>query len=230
MSKRHHGLRHLPVRIVVQQSGRRALEVGGVTQSVVVPEIDTGSSVSEQVASPALGGYWAAMLPQACPRQALVLGLGGGTVARWLGRRCPGVRIVGIERDEAVLATARAELGLDEIAGLEVVLADAFEWVPDAAQHQPGTYDYICLDLFEAGRAAMGSLATPFLRQVAALLTPAGTAAINLMVTRRTSEQLHRLERVFDLTRVIRVRGNLVVHARPRPAHAAEADAQPPEL
>jgi spermidine synthase len=225
MTTRHHRPRHLPVRVVVQQGGRLALEVGGVTQSVVVPEIDGSGGVPERPASESLGGYWAAMLPQNCPRQALVLGLGGGTVARWLERRCPGVRIVGVERDETVLAVARAELGLDEIAGLEIVRADAFEWVPDAALREPGAYDYICVDLFEAGRAAMGSLATPFLRQVAALLAPEGIAAINLMITRRTSDQLRRLERVFDLVRLVRVRGNLVVHARPHARVAGEPDA-----
>lgn len=195
--------RALPVRVVPLGGERVALEVGGVRQSVVVFDGEEP------------GGYWPAMLPEGSPRRALFLGLGGATVARLLGARCPGAAMVGIERDETVLATARAELRLDDIVGLRAVLADAFAWVEDAAEREPGLYDYICLDLFEAGRLAPGALATPFLRQVAALLAPDGTLAINLMVTGRTNEQLHRLARVFQTLRTVRVRGNLVVHARP---------------
>ncbi|MGH2486978.1 MAG: hypothetical protein ACRDHE_13290, partial [Ktedonobacterales bacterium] len=74
-------------------------------------------------------------------------------------------------------------------------------------------FDLICLDLFEAGRLALGTLATPFLRQVGALLAPGGVLTVNLMVTGRTPEQLHRLQRVFRIVRELRLRGNLVVHA-----------------
>jgi spermidine synthase len=161
------------------------------------------------------------MLPAECPRRALLLGLGGGTVARLLAGRCPDVEIVGVERDEAVVATARAEFDLDAISRLSIVMADAFAWVPLAAEQDPGAYDYICLDLFEAGRMAQGALGTPFLRLVAALLAPEGKLAVNLMVTARTPEHLRRLQRVFSLERTTRVRGNIVVHARlPRPGTA----------
>jgi spermidine synthase len=205
MGKRRHGTpRTLIVRVIQRGDGCAALEVGGVVQSIGAPAD----------ASEAAPGYWAAMLPEACPRRALLLGVGGGTVARLLRDRCPATEIVGIERDERVLASARAELGLDAIAGLRVVVEDAFVWVPVAAEQEPSSYDYVCLDLFEAGRLTLGTLATGFLRQVATLLAPGGTLAVNLMVTRRTSEQLHRLARVFELASTVPVRGNIVVHLR----------------
>lgn len=224
MSKRRHRSRHLPVRAVRHDDGRLVLEVGGVVQSVYVPSGAGAGAELPGVANAGAGGYWEAMLPERCPRRALLLGLGGGTVARLLAGRCPGAALVGIERDEAVVATARAELGLDDVAGLDVVVADAFVWVPEAAAREPGAYDYICLDLFDGGRLAQGALATPFLRQVAALLAPEGTAAVNLMVTARTADQLHRLRRVYDVRRTVRVRGNLVAHVQPR-----ADDARPPD-
>jgi spermidine synthase len=155
------------------------------------------------------------MLPHTCPRRALIVGLGGGTVAALLARRCAGVEIVGVERDETVLALARAEFGLDEIAGLRVVVADAFAEVAARAEREPGGYDYICLDLYEGGRLAPGTLATAFLRQLAALLAPSGTLAVNLLVTGRLGEQQHRLRRVFAVVEERRTRGNVVVLARP---------------
>ncbi|HEY7983326.1 MAG TPA: methyltransferase domain-containing protein [Ktedonobacterales bacterium] len=215
MTTRRRSPRHLPVRVEWLADGRQVLEVGGVVQSVL-PQPDAPAD------APANGGYWPAMLPTRCPRRALLLGLGGGTVARLLARRCPAVELVGVERDEAVLATARAEFELDAVARLRVDVADAFAWVPLAAAEEPASYDYICLDLFEAGRLAQGALGTEFLRQVAVLLAPRGQVAVNLMVTGRTPEQLRRLQRVFHLERTSRVRGNLVVHARPlRPGEAA---------
>jgi spermidine synthase len=154
-------------------------------------------------------------LPPGCPGRALLLGLGAGTVAQLLAQRCPDTALVGVERDPEVLVVAREAFALDSLARLEIVEADAFTWVAEHAVSAPGTFDLICLDLFEAGRLAPGTLATPFLRQLAVLLAPGGTLTVNLMVTARTPEQVQRLRRVFTVTRELRLRGNLVVHARP---------------
>jgi spermidine synthase len=208
-----------------REDGRVALEVGGVVQSIQVPAgVGPGGAATTDPA----GGYWAAMLPARAPRRALLLGLGGGTVAHLLAQRFPGVQLVGVERDETVLVTARLELGLDDVPGLSIALADAFTWVPTAALREQGAYDLICLDLFQAGRLAPGTLVRDFLRQVAALLAPEGTLAVNLMVTGRTPEQLERLQRVFRLVSTTRVRGNLVAHLRlPPPSDAAELPSAP---
>ena len=205
--------RHLPVRTMEREGWGVALEVGGVAQSVSVPEDMTFSGDSTQPQPGPGGGYWGLMLPVTCPRRALLLGVGGGTIAHLLARRCPGVAIVGIERDAEVLAVARADFGLDTIPNMEVVEADAFSWVSEHSDAEPGSFDLICLDLFEAGRLTLGTLATPFLRQIGALLAPGGILTVNLMVTGRTPEQLHRIERVFTIQREMKLRGNLVVHA-----------------
>jgi len=173
----------------------------------------------------AVAGYWGLMLPARCPRRALLLGLGGGTVAALLARRCPGVALVGVERDEAVLALARAEFGLDAIPGLTVVIADAFADVAERAAGEPGGYDLICLDLYEGGRMAPGALATDFLRQLALLLAPDGILAVNLMRGGRLAEHLHRLGRVFAIERERCARGNLVVHCRALAGEDAPASA-----
>ncbi len=206
--------RHLPVRTVPRDGWGVALEVGGVTQSVSVPDDAAGGAAPADGPHPGPGGgYWGLLLPLKCPRRALLLGLGGGTVAWLLARRCPGVHIVGVERDAEVLAVARADFALDEIPGLEVAQADAFTWVEQHAASEPGSYDHSCLDLFQGGRLALGALATPFLRQLATLLAPSGILTVNLMVTQRTPDQLHRLERVFAVQRQIKHRGNLIIHA-----------------
>lgn len=192
-----------------------ALEIDAVVQSVSVPppeeSLESGDA-DEPQPGPG-GGYWGLMLPPGCPRRALLLGLGGGTVAHLLARRCPGVAMVGVERNAEVIAVARAQFGLGALPKLAIVEADAFTWVAEQAATGDDHYDLICLDLFEAGRLALGTLATPFLRQVGALLAPGGLLTVNLMVTGRTPEQVHRLQRVFRIVRELRLRGNLVVHA-----------------
>lgn len=240
--RRHNTPRALPVRATQRESGERALEVGGVTQSVAPPELE---DVEEMLAAAERGelGYWGLMLPEGCPERALLLGLGGGTVATLLARRCPATRITGVERDATVLALARSDFALDTLPHLEVVEADAFAWVeaqttgggdetgatpylpylPYAPAPGVAPYDYICIDLFEAGRMTVGTLATPFLRRVAALLAPGGLVTLNLMVTARTPEHLRRLGRVFTLQRVRKLHGNLVLHLTPRPASAPDA-------
>lgn len=220
--------RRLPVRTAPRENWGIALEVGGVVQSVSVPEREPaadGDPAADDAPRPGPGGgYWGLMLPPGCPCRALLLGLGAGTVAHLLARRCPEARITGVERDPEVIAVSRLEFGLDELLQLTIVEADAFAWVPEHAATAAGAYDLICLDLFEAGRLALGTLATPFLRQIAALLAPDGILAVNLLVTARTPDQLHRLRRVFVLRRELRLRGNLVVHAQPLPEGAGEAE------
>lgn len=228
--KRRHGTpRNLVAQVTPREGGGLALQVGGVTQSISLPITEGPEGVDDPHAD-----YWGLMLPPGCPGNALLLGLGGGTVATLLARRCPDARITGVERDPTVLTLARDLFGLDALPHLSVVEADAFDWVPaqlaldgavtDGAQR----FDLVCVDLFEAGRLALGTLATPFLRQIAALLAPDGVASFNLMVTGRTPEQLHRLRRVFFIERETRLRGNLIVHAKALPREQWAAEARPP--
>jgi spermidine synthase len=208
--KRRQRSKRIPVRVRERADGRTVLEVDGVVQSILVQPEDDASAGSEL-------GYWAAMLPPDAappPRRALLLGLGGGTVAALLARRFPDIAMVGIESDAGVLALARRDMGLDAVPGLTVVCADAFAWVAAAAESEPGGYEYIALDLYLAGRLVAGALARDFLRQVAALLTPAGLLAVNLMVTARTNDHVLRLQQVFYVTRVRQVSGNIVAHLR----------------
>jgi spermidine synthase len=212
--RRNRGPRRAVVQVAPRAGGGLALEVNGVVQSVTVGE-----------RGPEDAGYWGLMIPPERPRRALLLGLGGGTVAALLGRVYPGCEIVGIEREASVLATARAELGLDEIPGLRVVEADAFAWVGEHARSEPGIYGYIALDLYEGGRLVAGTLGALFLREVATLLAPQGTLAVNLTTTMRLPDQIQRLERIFALAETRRLWGNVVLLLRQRKESAAPGGA-----
>jgi spermidine synthase len=106
---------------------------------------------------------------------------------------------------------------------LRVIEADAFAWVGEHARSEPGTYDYIALDLYEGGRLVAGTLGTLFLREIAALLTPHGTLAVNLTMSMRLQERTQRLESVFALTETRRLWGNVVLLLRQRDESAPQS-------
>jgi spermidine synthase len=132
------------------------------------------------------------MLPPARRRSLLVLGLGGGSAARLLRALAPGARIVGVERDPAVLRAARRRLGLDAL-GLEVVQADARDYLASLA----GCFDLIVEDLFVGrGRAVHKPawLADAALARLADRLAPGGLLVSNALdeapVTARVFKRL----------------------------------------
>jgi SAM-dependent methyltransferase len=82
-------------------------------------------------------------LPPERRRSALLLGLGGGSVARILRALAPTCRIVGVEIDRDVVAAAREHLGLDAL-GVEVVIADALT----ALRAERRRFDLVIEDVF----------------------------------------------------------------------------------
>jgi len=65
--------------VLGRYDGRTALLIDGVVQS-----LDPGDGTED------VNGYWPALIPEYRPERTLLLGLGGGTVARLLLRRFGG--------------------------------------------------------------------------------------------------------------------------------------------
>ena len=186
-----------------EDGGRAALLVDGVVQSI---------SPADGLVN---GGYWAAMVPHDVrPRSALILGLGGGTIARLLQVRWgDDLRIVGVDDDPAILDAAQA-VGWIPAAGVEIVVDDAFGYVQRCTRR----FDFVALDLFRADRLVGRAFGKPFLRRVRGLLEPHGVLAVNLFRDFRAAERIARIEAFFEVRAQLAVGGNTVVHARPRRA------------
>jgi spermidine synthase len=191
---------------VDEYEGQRALLADGVILSVAV------ETAREPV------GYWGAMLPAGVPQNALLLGLGAGTLAQLLTRRTPGIRIVGVDFDPDVVAFARRHFDLS-LPNLEVVVADAFDYVAACARQ----FDYIAVDLFTGHAFPRRVLAKPFLRRLQTLSGPAGEIAINLFKDRRSEVHIHRIGRILPVRRVDRLARNVVVHCGALTGTAGEA-------
>jgi spermidine synthase len=156
-------------------------------------------------------GYWPLMLPDVRPKAALILGLGGGTLAHLLARRFPGTHITGVEIDPHVVRLARSAFDVGTSAR-EIVEADAFAYIG----HATGPYDYIAVDLFAGGQIPRAVFQKPFLKKVRELLTPGGIAAFNFFKDRAAGSRLRRLEAAFPRVEVRQSRENFVALGRPR--------------
>lgn len=187
--------------IVVIEQGRPVLRVGGVIQSIGVDETYRPD-------------IWDAMLPRNRPENALILGLGGGTIATLMTQRFGPLPITGVEFDPAVVWLARHEFGLDKLAHVRIVVEDAFAFARRCRER----YDAICVDLYSAGKMAHGVLGGQFLRDVARLLSPEGEATVNLWRSPYLDDQLRRIGRELLVSAVTEVDDNLIVRCKRRPA------------
>jgi len=133
-----------------------------------------------------LTGYaWDALTAAVClhadpPSRVLLLGLGGGTVARQIHRLFPQVEFTGVEIDPGMIALARRHMRLDDLP-VEVVCEDAFAFLdrtPDRA------FDWVLDDLYLARGHDVARPELPgadYLRRLQRWTKPRGGVAMNLV-------------------------------------------------
>jgi spermidine synthase len=121
-------------------------------------------------------------LPPRRRRKILILGLGGGSVARLARAIAPEAEIVGVELDRAVVELARSHFGLDRL-GLRVELADARIWLEQAVGRAE-RFDAILEDVFIGRGDAVHKPAwipDPAHEQATALLARGGLLVSNTL-------------------------------------------------
>jgi len=111
------------------------------------------------------------------PGEVLMVGLGGGSLAKFMRKRRPETRMTAVEISTRVVAAARAHFFLPEDDGqLQVIVGDGAEYVPA----HPGSADVILLDGFDAGCQAESLATLDFYRACGRALKPGGVLAVNL--------------------------------------------------
>ena len=186
--------------IWIEPSGAgKALLIDGTVQSVSLSSAES------------LFGYWTVMLPAVRPSNALILGLGGGTLAQLLIKRFGPVPLTGVDDTPSVIELATSELGLDP-ADLTIIFADAFEWAANTRER----YDYVAIDLYRGGDIPRQVFSTAFLSNIRRIVSRRGLVVVNMAKDADADTKLGRLSRFFRLEQVRPVGKNLIVHARPR--------------
>ena len=90
-----------------------------------------------------------ALLFQEQPRSALLLGLGGGSLAKFLLHHFPACRVDVVELREAVCEVAREQFQLRPDPRLNIHIGDAGEFMREADPMRYGNYDLILIDAYD---------------------------------------------------------------------------------
>ncbi len=111
------------------------------------------------------------------PRRALLLGLGGGSLAKYIHHRLPRCRLEAIESNPDVVAIARTHFALPpDDDRLQVTLGDA---AAALAARAGDPVDLLLVDVYDE-RSQVAACASPaFLAAAAAALTREGVCAVN---------------------------------------------------
>jgi spermidine synthase len=112
------------------------------------------------------------------PRDALLIGLGAGSLAKFIYHQLPATRIIAVEIDPQVEMVARLHFGLpDDRRRLRVLIADGADYMLEGDSR----HDCILVDGFD-GQGRAGALDTlPFYQACRARLSESGLLAVNLL-------------------------------------------------
>jgi spermidine synthase len=164
---------------VVDEDGRRSLILndGHAVHSVYDPdELLTGGPWDYFMVAPQL--VEGAAEPE--PRDVLLIGLAGGTVARQLTAAYGPIPIVGVEIDPEINEVARQYFALDELPNVDVVVADGRY----ALRTSDATFDLIGVDAYRQPYIPFQLTSREFFQDVSAHLRPGGVAVVNAGRTR----------------------------------------------
>ncbi|BCL76443.1 polyamine aminopropyltransferase [Jeongeupia sp. HS-3] len=158
---------------------------------------------------------FAALLFVPSPKRMLLIGLGGGSVAKWAYAKLPETRITCVELHAQVINVARSMFSLPmDDERLEVIAGDG-------AAHLVGmdddSSDFIVMDAYSATGIAPPLATTEFFAACRDKLSDDGVLAVNLWGSdKRFQQYCERLSGVFDghlLLLPARQKGNVIAFA-----------------
>jgi spermidine synthase len=211
---------------VTEERGMRTLHLGS-------PAIQSAMRVSrpwdlELAYTRAMMGF---LMFNPMPQDVLMIGLGGGSLAKFIRKQRPQTHVIAVEVDPRVIAAARTHFELppdDET--LSVVEADGALYV---RQH-PGSAEVILLDGFDAGNQVEALATQRFYAACRRALKPGGMLVVNLWGRdAEFAEYFARLTRAFDGEVgwiSVQYKTNVIVFAFDEPGAAARLDAATPKL
>lgn len=136
------------------------------------------------------------LLFKPAPQEVLMIGLGGGSLAKFIRKHRPATHIMAVEISPQVVVAARSHFELPgDDERLQVRIEDGAVYVPA----HPQSADVILLDGFDAGNQVESLATTAFYAACRRALKPGGVLVVNLW-GRDTSfaEYFSRLASVFE--------------------------------
>jgi spermidine synthase len=175
---------------IVEEDGVRYLHIGGEA-------IQSGLRIDEpdRLELDYVRAMMAFLLFCPRPRDVLMVGLGGGSMARFIHQRMPQTRVTVVEINPEVVSVAREFFHFPaDDERLEVVVADGADVVPRRA----GSADVLVVDGFEDGETPAALCTQSFYDAAFASLRDGGAMVVNFMAdARKMDAYLERIEKSF---------------------------------
>ncbi len=175
---------------IVEEDGVRVLQIGGnAIQSAM--RLDAPDRIELDYVRAMLGF----LLFCPGPRDVLTIGLGGGSMARFIHQRMPTTRVTVVEINPGVVTVARKYFHFPEEDGrLAIVIGDGAEVVPQ----RPASCDVLVVDGFVNGRPASDLCTQAFYAAAFAALREGGVLVANFMADdKRIETYCRRMEKAF---------------------------------
>ncbi len=176
---------------VSEEDGVRSLHLGGdaIQSSIRLDRLD-------ELALDYTRAMMAFLLFQPLPREVLMIGLGGGSMGRYIHQRMPGTRTTVVEINAKVLAAARSLFHFPaDDARLKVEISCGAEYLVDHAD----SADVLLVDGFDDGKQPAALCSQAFYDAAYAALRTGGVMAVNFMAEERKLDVfLQRIEKSFD--------------------------------
>ncbi len=134
--------------------------------------------------------------------RSLILGLGGGTVAKLVRKNWPEAKITGVDIDPEIveLGVKYLELNKDDV---DIVIGDALDFTKTFVKFHPagGIYDLIIVDLYHGDKFPTGFETENYIQLVRRNLAWSGIAVFNRLYFREKKVEAERfgkkLKKVF---------------------------------
>jgi len=175
---------------IVEEDGVRVLQIGGnAIQSAM--RLSSPDSIELDY----VRAMMAFLLFCPEPRDVLMIGLGAGSMARFVHARMPGTRVTVAEINPGVVTVARKYFQFpEEDERLAIVIGEGAEEVA----RRPAGCDVLVVDGFVNGRVAESLCTRSFYESAFAALRPQGVMVANFMADdSRLERHCARIERAF---------------------------------
>lgn len=193
---------------VSEKDGIRSLHLGSETVQSSMSLADPTKLVLSYTRA-----MMAFLLFDASPQRILMIGLGGGSLAKFVYRHLPSVQITVVESQPRVIAAARQYFHVPpDDARFCVELAEGSQWV---AAHPRGC-EVLMVDGYDGHEQVAGLSSEGFYAHAREALTDGGMLVVNLWSSdTRFDAYVQRIERVFDAVACVPAerRGNVVALA-----------------
>lgn len=164
-----------PARTAVNISEERGLRLMHLGDDAIQSRmrIDRPDELSLAYTRAMMGGLM--FMPRA--RDFLMIGLGGGSLAKFIHRRLPRARVTAVEINAQVLIAARTMFGVPRDGKrFTALLGDGARVVRTL---EPASYDIVLLDAYCGGRQVPAITQRAFYERVRGVLRPGGVLVVN---------------------------------------------------